>query len=127
MRLKSYRRIDCPRITAGYLEPFDCLGGPSLRAYGLSPNGGGCGTPFVLSLSKHERGGRQPVAEYMEGFTFQYLDAQGLPTTDSQNIRAVQVQLTGRSEHADSQYPENEGYRTFTLRTQVVPRNLQER
>ncbi len=83
--------------------------------------------PSHILRRKVGRGGRQPVAEYMEGFTFQYLDAQGLPTTDSQNIRAVQVQLTGRSEHADSQYPENEGYRTFTLRSRIVPRNLQGR
>ena len=69
------------------------------------------------------RGGRQPVAEHIEGFSIQYWDNQGQPTMDSQKIRAIQVQITGRSEHADSQYPENEGYRTFTLRSRIVPRN----
>lgn len=81
--------------------------------------------PSLTLRRKVGRGGRQPVAEHMEGFTVQYLNAQGQPTTDSQYIRGVQVQLRGRSEHADSQYTENEGYRTFTLRTRIVPRNLQ--
>ena len=70
------------------------------------------------------KGGRQPVAEYIEGFTFQYLDTQGQPMTDSRRIRVVEVQLTGRSEHADSQYHKNDGYRTFTLRSRIAPRNL---
>lgn len=70
------------------------------------------------------RGRRQPVAEHIEAFTFSYRDAQGHPTTHAPSIRAVDVQVTARTAHADSQYPENEGYRTFALRSRVVPRNL---
>lgn len=81
--------------------------------------------PLRTLRRKVGQGGRQPVAENMEDFTFQFLDAQGRPTTDSPSIRSVEVQLTGRSEHADSQYHENEGYRTFTLRSHITPRNLQ--
>lgn len=70
-------------------------------------------------------GGRQPVAEHIEAFTVSYRDALGHPTTHAPSIRAVDVQVTARSAHSDSQYPENEGYRTFTLRSRIVPRNLQ--
>ena len=70
------------------------------------------------------RGGRQPMAEHIEAFAFSYRDALGRPTTHAPGIRAVDVQVTVRTAHADSQYPENEGYRTFTLRSRIVPRNL---
>lgn len=73
---------------------------------------------------KAGRGGRQPVAEHIESFAFSYRDALGHPTTHVPSIRAVDVQVTARAAHADSQYPENEGYRTFTLRSRIVPRNL---
>ncbi len=71
------------------------------------------------------KGGRQPVAEHIESLTFSYRDALGQPTTHTPSIRAVDVQVTARSAHVDSQYPENEGYRTITLRSRIVPRNLQ--
>ncbi len=71
------------------------------------------------------KGGRQPVAEHIESFHFTCLDAQGRPTVHTPGIRAVEVQVTSRAEHADSRYPENDGYRTFTLRSRVAPRNLQ--
>ncbi len=69
-------------------------------------------------------GGRQPVAEHIESFTVSYRDALGRPTTHAPSIRAVDVRITARAAHADGQYPENEGYRTFTLRSRIVPRNL---
>lgn len=69
-------------------------------------------------------GGRQPVADHIEALTFSYRDALGHPTTHTPSIQAVDVQVTARSAHADSQFPENEGYRTFTLRSRIVPRNL---
>jgi len=71
------------------------------------------------------KGGRQPVAEHIEALTFSYRNALGQPTTHAPSIRAVDVQVTARSAHADSQYPENGGYRTITLRSRIVPRNLQ--
>ena len=70
------------------------------------------------------KGGRQPVADHIEAFSFSYRDALGHPTTHVPSIRAVDVQVTARTAHADSQYPENEGYRTLTLRSRIVPRNL---
>ncbi|MCY4612322.1 MAG: prepilin-type N-terminal cleavage/methylation domain-containing protein [Nitrospira sp.] len=71
------------------------------------------------------RGGRQPVAEHIEDLTFSYRDALGRSTTHAPSIRAVDVEVTARSAHADSHYPENGGYRTWTIRSRIVPRNLQ--
>ncbi len=70
-------------------------------------------------------GGRQPVAEHIESLTFSYRDALGQPTIHAPSIRAVDVQVTARSAHADSRYPENDGYRTVTLQSRLTPRNLQ--
>ena len=70
------------------------------------------------------KGGRQPMAEHIESFAVSYRDALGHPTTHAPSIRAVDVQITARAAHTDSQYPENEGYRTFTIRSRIVPRNL---
>ncbi len=70
-------------------------------------------------------GGRQPVADHIESLSFACLDVLGRPTAHASSIRAVDVRVTARSEHADSRYQENDGYRTFTLRSRIVPRNLQ--
>ncbi len=71
------------------------------------------------------KGGRQPVTDHIDSFTFSYVDALGQPTIQASSIRAVDVQVTVRSAHADSQYPENDGYRTVTLQSRLTPRNLQ--
>lgn len=71
------------------------------------------------------RGGRQPVGEHIESLTVSYFDASGQPTTHAPNIRAVDVRITARSARADSQYPENDGYRTVTLQSRLTPRNVQ--
>ena len=71
------------------------------------------------------KGGRQPVAEHIQAFSFSYRDALGHSTTHVPSIRTVDVQVTARSAHADSQYSDNGGYRTFTLQSRIVPRNLQ--
>lgn len=73
---------------------------------------------------KTGKGRRQPVAEHVKSFTFSCLDHMGRPTTHTPSIRAVEVKITVRSEHPDDQYSENDGYRTFTLQSRVVPRNL---
>ena len=71
------------------------------------------------------RGGRRSVADHIESLSFTCLDSLGRPTVHAPGIRAVEVQITARAEHADNRYPENDGYRTFTLRSRVAPRNLQ--
>ncbi len=71
------------------------------------------------------QGGRQIVAEHIESLDFTCLDVLGRPTAHAPDVRAVAVQVTARAEHADNRYPEHDGYRTLTLRSRVVPRNLQ--
>ena len=69
--------------------------------------------------------GRQPVAPHIQSLGIQYFDELGVGTSDSKRIRLVELTLTAQTEHLDPTYPKNNGYRTFTLRSRVVPRNLQ--
>ncbi len=73
---------------------------------------------------KSGKGGRQFVADHIESFEFTCLDASG-QTAVPPDTRAVEVKLTARTEHADRSYSKNDGYRTFTLCSRVIPRNLQ--
>lgn len=78
----------------------------------------------TLTLRRKVGRGRQPLAEHIQSLALKYFDQRGAPTTDSTNIRMIEVALTAQTEHADSQYSQNEGHRTFTLRSRVTPRNL---
>ena len=69
-------------------------------------------------------GGRQPVGDYIEKAVFLPLNRQGVTTSDPRTIQTVEIQLRGRTQHPDSLFPENDGFRTFELRSQVTPRNL---
>ncbi|MGH7164719.1 MAG: PilW family protein [Nitrospiraceae bacterium] len=68
--------------------------------------------------------GAQTVFKNIQAFSVSYLDANGIPTTISADIRAVSVKITGRTERPDPTYTANNGYRTFTLQARVMPRNL---
>ncbi|MDT7042018.1 prepilin-type N-terminal cleavage/methylation domain-containing protein [Candidatus Nitronereus thalassa] len=70
------------------------------------------------------RGGRQPVAGHIQSLVIRYFDGQGNVTGDATQIRMVELMLTAQTEHPDANYPKNDGHRTFTLRSRVVPRNL---
>jgi type IV pilus assembly protein PilW len=69
-------------------------------------------------------GGNQPLAENVQIFSFDYLDALGTPTTVTVNIRQIRLTITTRTSKPDPQYTANSGYRTFTLKSVVTPRNL---
>jgi type IV pilus assembly protein PilW len=45
------------------------------------------------------RGGRQPLAEHIQSFALQYFDQRGVPTTNSTDIRMIEVALTAQTEH----------------------------
>ena len=64
------------------------------------------------------------VADHIESVSFTCRDGLGRPAAHASDIRVVEVQITARAEHADPRYPENDGYRTLTLRSRVAPRNL---
>lgn len=80
--------------------------------------------PEALSLRRSTGGGRQPVAENIEAFSLMYFDREGNPTTQSNDVRQIEVSITARTEAADPRYPHNGGYRTMTLRSRITPRNL---
>ncbi len=80
--------------------------------------------PDRLQLKRDTGGGRQPLAEDIQGFTVEYLDAGGDATTVAARIRQLRIGVTARTSRRDPRYPRNGGYRTHTLRSVVTPPNL---
>ncbi|MFQ5965153.1 MAG: PilW family protein [Candidatus Scalinduaceae bacterium] len=66
----------------------------------------------------------QPFTENIQAFNFDYLDATGTTTTTPADIRQVRITITGRTAKVDPGYPDNGGYRTYTLNSLVTPKNL---
>jgi len=66
----------------------------------------------------------QPFAENIQDFTFEYLDNSGDATTTTAFIRQMRITVTARTQKRDPDYPENDGYRTVTLSSLVIPHNL---
>ena len=83
-----------------------------------------------LDLGRKPGGGStDPVAENFASLAFSYTLADGSTTespsaAECSNIRQVQIVLTAQTVWPDSKYPENGGYRTYTLQSVVTPRNL---
>ncbi len=77
-----------------------------------------------LKLRRDTGGGGQPLAEDIEGFAVKYLDAAGNTTTVAARIRQLRISVTARTSKRDPRYPQNDGYRTHTLRSVVTPANL---
>ncbi|MGB0910898.1 MAG: PilW family protein [Nitrospirales bacterium] len=80
--------------------------------------------PITFTLRRDTGGGRQPLAEHVEKFSIKYFDHTGQITTNSQQIRQIELHLKARTERPDPRYPLNGGYRTFTLQARITPRNL---
>ncbi|MBW2559705.1 MAG: hypothetical protein JRE40_02495 [Deltaproteobacteria bacterium] len=66
----------------------------------------------------------QPVAEHVQSLAFQYRDANGATTATAANVRQIQVTITVQTARPDPDYTPNGGYRTYTLTSVIVPRNL---
>lgn len=77
-----------------------------------------------LKLRRDTGGGGQPLAEDIQGFAVEYLDAAGNATTVAARIRKIRISLTARTSKRDPRYPQNDGYRTHTLQSAVTPANL---
>lgn len=77
-----------------------------------------------MRLRRDTGGGGQPVAEDVQDFTVEHLDAAGNATTVAAEIRRVRITVTARTSKRDPRYPLNGGYRTHTLRSVVTPANL---
>ncbi|MCY4438876.1 MAG: hypothetical protein OXE53_01500, partial [Deltaproteobacteria bacterium] len=80
--------------------------------------------PGRLVLRRDTGGGGQPLAEDVQGFTVEFLDAAGNPTTVTAAIRQLRISVTARTSKPDPRYPRNGGYRTHMLRSVVTPANL---
>jgi type IV pilus assembly protein PilW len=68
--------------------------------------------------------GDEIYAQNIQAFTFEYLDASGAPTTTSASIRQLRLTITARTGTPDPHYASNGGYRTYTLTSFIIPRNL---
>lgn len=66
-------------------------------------------------------GGNQILAENIQNFTFQYLDANGDVMTGPGAIRQVRLNITARTARID---PNSGGFRTYDLTAVVTPPNL---
>jgi type IV pilus assembly protein PilW len=68
--------------------------------------------------------GNEPLADHIQAFAFEYLDANGNPTTVSANIRQLRISITARTAKPDPHYSTNGGYRSYMLTSLITPRNL---
>jgi type IV pilus assembly protein PilW len=69
----------------------------------------------------------QPFAENIQVFTFAYLDEGGNATTDTAEIRQIEITITARTAKLDPNYSHptySDGYRRYTLTSVVTPINL---
>jgi type IV pilus assembly protein PilW len=81
-----------------------------------------------LDLGRKPLSGQNtPVVENIESLSFVYTLADGTTTSTPavlSQIRLVHVFLTARTARPDPGYPTNSGYRTYTLKSMITPRNL---
>jgi type IV pilus assembly protein PilW len=81
-----------------------------------------------LKLGRKALGGNNdPVVENVENLHFVYTLRDGSTTStpvSPSDIRLVSVSLTVRTTRPDPGYPTNGGYRTYTLKSVITPRNL---
>ena len=81
-----------------------------------------------LDLGRKPLGGQNtPVVENIENLSFVYTLADSSTTSTPavpSDIRLVHVSLTARTARPDPGYPTNGGYRTYTLKSLITPRNL---
>ena len=80
---------------------------------------------YPFEIRRDTGSGRQPFAENIQSFTFDYLEADGVTkvttTADNDKIRQIKITITVRSAKPDADYG---GYRTHTLTSFITPRNL---
>ncbi len=75
-------------------------------------------------IIREANGDQQPLAENITAFTFNYLDKTGVVVSNTTDVYQIQVSITARTANSDSHYPNNGGYRTYTLTSFITPRNL---
>ncbi len=68
-----------------------------------------------------QRNGVAFAENVLPSFAFSYLDSGGNPATTTDTIRQIKISITVQTEKPD---PKSGGHRTYTLTSQVTPRNL---
>jgi len=81
-------------------------------------------TDNQLTRKSTAAGTSTPLAENIQGLSFTYYDIYNSTTSVVGDIRRITIQLTARTRKSDPHYSLNGGYRTRTLTSDVVPRNL---
>ena len=85
---------------------------------------------YSFDLADHQitrninEGGDQPLAENIESLAFTYYDGSGSTTATASAIRQIRIAITARTARPDPLWPNNGGYRTYTITSDVTPRNL---
>jgi type IV pilus assembly protein PilW len=77
-----------------------------------------------LQITRNTGSGAQLFAKNVEALNFYYYDASGATTTTLANIRKIKIVTRTRTSQQDPGYSTNSGYRTFTLSSYVIPRNV---
>ncbi len=112
------------RVTIDLNEDEDVLDANEDITYSLYDSG----SDGDLDLGRKPGGGsRDPAAENFERLELTYTLADGSTTAapvDVSQIRMIHLVLTARTARPDHKYPQNGGYRTYTLQSVITPRNL---
>jgi len=96
-------------------------------------------TDGIQKLGRKNPTNNMPVAENIEKLHLTFLTAAGVPTTDTTQVRSVQITLVAKSERKDNDYHNSfsykdlqggtynigaDGFRRAALSTQISCRNL---
>jgi type IV pilus assembly protein PilW len=77
-----------------------------------------------MRITRDTGGGAQPFAENIEALNFTYFNAAGGAAATAADIRLIRIMIRARTSRRDPDYTTNGGFRTFTLTSDVTPRNL---
>lgn len=78
----------------------------------------------IQKIGRNTGSGNVSVAENIQGLSFTYYDASGAVTATLASIREIRFTVTSQTGKPDPNYALNGGYRTCTLSSRVIPRNL---
>jgi len=78
----------------------------------------------IYALGRTSNGTKQPVIDNLDLLGFSYFNDSGGTPTDLVDIRKIRVTIRIIAAKADPLYTTNGGFRTYTLVSDVTPRNL---
>jgi len=75
-------------------------------------------------IIKNTSGWSQTFADHIDSFQVNYLDKNGNATTDSNDIRKLNIQIVVKTAGQDRYFYDNGGYRTCRMSAVITPPNL---